>query len=64
MDIIKQRMETGNPSGERSTVDLELLLDTLTAVGDEVAELPPPLGLFATELEAGLAGFLGANDGH
>ena len=36
-------------------VDLVLLLDILTAVGDQIAELPPPLGLFAAELEAGLA---------
>ena len=46
----------GQPSidGEVSPVGLMLLLDTLTAVADEVAELPAPLGLFATELESGL----------
>ena len=59
MQIIEQPIETGNPSAPDSPVSLELLLDTLTAVRDQVAELPPPLGLFATELEVGLAGFLG-----
>ena len=64
MQIIEQPIVTGNPSGPDSPVTLELLLDTLTAVGDQVAELPPPLGLFATELEAGLAEVLGvAGDG-
>ena len=52
MDILEQQIETVTPSGQ---VTLELLLDTLTAVSDQVAELPAPSGLFAAELEAGLA---------
>ena len=56
MDIIEQPIETGNPSGTGSSVSPELLLDTLAALSDEVAELPALLGLFATGLEAGLAG--------
>ena len=44
---------------------LELLLDTLVALADEVAELPPPLGLFAAELESGLTQVLtGAEHGY
>ena len=47
-----------------SPIGLMLLLDTLTAVGDQVAKLPAPLRLFAAELEAGLAETLaGASHG-
>ena len=55
MQIIDQPTDADNPGGPDSPVTLELLLDTLTATAAEVAELPPPLGLFALELEAGLA---------
>ena len=36
-----------------STVGLMLLLDTLTAVGDQVAELPAPLGLVRRRVGSG-----------
>lgn len=55
MGIIDQQNAVDNPVSDESPVTLSLLLDTLAAVADQVAELPPPLGLFATELEAGLA---------
>lgn len=53
MDSINQPTETSNPPSD--LVTLPGLLDRLTALADETAMLPPPLGLFATELEAGLA---------
>lgn len=62
MDSIKQLVEPGNPSSQESPLSLYLLLDTLAALSDETSALPSPLGLFASELEKGLTGFLGAND--
>ena len=56
MHIIEQPTEPSNP---KSPVSLELLLDTLAALSGEIAGLPAPLGLFARELETGLAQELG-----
>ena len=41
------------------TVSLGGLLDLLTALAHETAELPAPLDLFAKDLETGLAEALG-----
>ena len=52
--IVTNESQDGNP-----TDSLGGLLDLLTALTDETARLPAPLGLFARELEAGLSEGLG-----